>query len=126
MRRRTFIVAALATVIVPVCAYTWYFFEKDPLIIPKELSRFCNFDQLLLIGKEYINKNSSENSKIILNEYLLMDRSGNKFKGNGKFELEKWLDNKIIRDFNSNNFVIIHGWVISRTEAQQCALLSIT
>lgn len=126
MRRRTFIFAALATVIVPVGAYTWYSFEKDPLIYPKELSRFCNFDQLLLIGKEYINKNPLENSKMVLKEYLLMDRSGNKFKGNDKSDLEKWLDGKIIRDFKKHSFVIINGWVISRTEARQCALLSIT
>lgn len=126
MKRRTFIFAAVASIALPIGAYTWYHLDNNPLTFPKELSLFCNNEELFLIGKAYIDKNPLENSENLLKKYLLTDDRGNSYKVNSKTELVKWLDVKIIEDFKLKNFLILNGWVISRTEAQQCALLSLT
>lgn len=40
--------------------------------------------------------------------------------------LKKKIESKIIEDFKTNNFEVIDGWVLSKTEFQQCALFALT
>ena len=40
--------------------------------------------------------------------------------------LKMSLRNKVTEDFNAGNTILIDGWLLSKTEARQCAFLSMS
>ena len=59
---------------------------------------------------------------------FLTEESGGKIlsiKASDK-EVESFINNKIHTDFEKNDIVTVKGWVLSLTEARQCALFSHT
>ena len=72
---------------------------------------------------KYIEKNPTENTKQMLKS-LLVDYE-NQQKVNSTF-VKKELNRKIKLDFDTRNIIILDGWILSRTEARQCALFSIS
>ncbi len=93
--------------------------EKLPLdIMPISLSNKGSNQTLINIGNTY-RKLTDENNKIYLEELLFEDRV---IPDN---EIKNLLKTKVTEDFDNGNTILIDGWLLSITEARQCALLSI-
>jgi hypothetical protein len=128
MKRRTFIISAS---VVAVGLPAAYYLQKhkwkgDPLNTPEFLSQFCDTKQLKDIGSKYIGLVPAENKKAKLTDLILTDAGGVKLKSSDKIEIAEFIDKKIHEEFSAYNIMVINGWVISITEARQCALFSLT
>ena len=109
MKRRNFILAAAG--IGAISASVYYFFgdvEYDPeLARPQSLSLIWDAKTIKDVGTKYRAQVSSEKS----------ERSLVKLLGTP-------IQDTITTDFKNGNIVIIDGWILSVTEARQCALAS--
>lgn len=128
MKRKTFILSAcIAVATIPLINYTWLnILEADPLSHPDELSRFCDEKVIREIGISYRRKFPEEKAKEELIKLLLSNNSGKEIKSTDKSMVVQLLNNKIHAEFSEYKTIIINGWVISLTEARQCALFSLT
>lgn len=131
MKRRKFlwIGSAVVLAVASVPAYRYYKRKSkfyNPLVTPNELSRFCDEGIIRDIGISYRNMTSAENEKKKLTDLLLADDDGKltgEWDNEAVFEL---IDKKVRKDFKEDKLQVIKGWVISTTEARQCALFSLT
>lgn len=128
MKRRKFILAAAVTAVtIPVAKYLYdSSHTQDPLVMPDVLARFCDENAIREIGITYRNQVPQENKKEKLIEILLTDKAENKVKINDRLKITKLLDKKIKEEFAGYKTIVISGWVITTTEARQCALFSLT
>ena len=94
--------------------------------MPDELSRFCDEKEIRAIGASYRNLVPQENEKNQLSALLLASDGGKAVAATDKYAVIELLDKKVQKDFNDYNLQVINGWVISTTEARQCALFSLT
>ena len=79
------------------------------------------------IGEAYQKQTSNENNKTTLVKLLAMDINGNPIDESADSALvASQLAKKIQQDFQQDKTVVVDGWVLSRTEARQCALFSLT
>jgi len=128
MQRRTFIATATITAIgLPVA----YYFKKriskgDPLTTAQMLSQFCDATALKEIGIAYRILVPTENEKQKLTDLVLAGASGKKVKASNWSEVEDLVAQKIHAEFLNKEVIIVKGWIISKTEARQCALFSLT
>jgi hypothetical protein len=105
--------------------------QADPgldkiLAIPQTLSQLQNQSALNAIGKAYGVVHPGEYSLKKLEQRLAKNSKGNYFSsGTSAKEIFASLDKTTQADFESGNTVILDGWVISLTEARQCALFSL-
>ena len=126
MKRRSFIVAASSVAVgLPVA----YYVNKqkrlsNPLTTPSLLISFCDEKALKEIGNSYRKLVQEENEKQKLTDIILTDKNGVKINATDKGRIEKTIIKKVHEDFLSGDTVIIKGWLISKTEARQCALFS--
>ena len=129
MKRKIFIAsAAVITVGLPVVYYLKKYKRKNnnPLFTPDLLSNFCDEKAIRQIGLEYRMQAPLEDGKQKLTDLLLTDNNEKKMNISDKILISKLIDYKIHEDFFRFNITIINGWVISLTEARQCALFSLT
>lgn len=85
---------------------------------PLSLAEICTREKMIDLGLAYRHM-SGENHADSLRALLTLDRSG-------LFQNQrKQLEERIGEDFKQNNTVMIDGWLLSITEARQCALLSL-
>ena len=124
MNRKQFIYAISFLTLVPVFDYEWKSYYSDPLSEPTNLSKFCSFNELKLIGKKYLELKPEEYSKNKLTDLLFPKKYTHDWIGNNK-SVRKWIENEIKNDFENSNTFLLNGWVISQTEARQCALTSL-
>ena len=95
--------------------------------MPDALSRFCDEKTIREIGISYRSMVPAENEKKKLTELLLTDYDGKVMANSDKYKVIELLDSKVLKDFSDYNKIhVIKGWVISITEARQCALFSLT
>ncbi len=130
MKRRTFIVtitAATAVIATPIL-YSRCSGGKphDPLVTPEMLSRFCDTKTLRDIGKSYRKQVPEENAKGKLIRLLLTDQEGKEMKASDKSGITALLERKVHEEFSAFKTLVMNGWVITATEARQCALFSLT
>lgn len=79
------------------------------------------------IGIEYRKMHPKLDNKDKLIKQLMNNESGSDIKKTADLAVnEKILEEKIVSDFRDLNTVIVKGWVLSVTEAQQCALFTLT
>ena len=131
MKRRTFILAAtgaaVAIATIPIVKYKCSSsLTHDPLLRPDVLAHFCDEKAIRDIGAQYRKQFPSENNKEKLTELLLTIKPGKKVSPGDRPAIAKLLKNKIQDEFLQNNVIVVNGWVISSTEARQCALYSLT
>ena len=125
MKRRTFVIAACAAVVsVPILNYSWLYIHEPPIYYPEELGRICDENSIREIGKKYRSLFPAENLKQQLTELIMDGFSKEKMKTSDRSLIHKFLDQKIYEDFLGYKTFVIEGWVISITEARQCALYS--
>jgi len=92
---------------------------------PKILGNFCNEKDIQEIGMDYRKQNPEESQKQQLMELLLKNDAGKKINPSNNAEVSDWLDQKTELEFKNDNTIVVAGWVISVTEARQCALFSL-
>jgi hypothetical protein len=90
---------------------------------PFFLSRIFDLQTIMETGRAYLNKEPAEQDRRKLEEILLMS---SKASSSEPDQLRQYFDNSIREDFENGRMVILKGWVLSLTEARQCALFSLT
>jgi len=127
MQRRSFLwlsFASTAALTVP----SWYCSNREAtlvktLSVPVVLSGFCDANTLKEIGNQYRQKTPAENAQDKLQQ-LLQQAAGTKKAADHK-ALRSSIQATITEDFKAGRIININGWVLSVTEARQCALFSI-
>jgi hypothetical protein len=94
--------------------------QESTLSEPDFLKKVAEPASIKRIGAEYIKQNPTESSPETLTEALLMSIPSTEQKA-----IEEGLLSKIQSDFEQGRTVTLEGWIISVTEARQCAFLSI-
>lgn len=122
-------VAAAAIIAIPIAAYRRY---SDSLVRtmgePAFLTNVCDDNTIRAIGTAYRARNPEEAKLDKLMPMLLgtcgesPDRSHSEADYN---RLMQKLDQAVRDDYADGRVVTINGWVLSRTEARQCALYSL-
>jgi hypothetical protein len=130
MLRRNFIVLstfAAAAVSLPLLKCTSADPELDKkLAIPETLSQLIDENSIKEIGKKYGSSNPNDYSANTLERELKKEIGGKSVtSGTSLNEIYSLLDKNIQNDFESANTLVISGWVLSATEAKQCALFSL-
>lgn len=94
--------------------------EYDPIIAePRALSLIWDTENIISIGEKFREQFPKEVSERKLVKFILSDMSLEKQTP------EKSILQKIEQDYISPNIVMIDGWLLSITEARQCALFSL-
>lgn len=122
MKRRKFLLASISALVLSLVSLWYYKFRStkiEALSYPMDLSEICDRKTLIGIGTTY-RKLTDENTKNYLEELLLQDAVV--IETNLKMSLR----NKVTEDFNTGNTILIDGWLLSKTEARQCAFLSMS
>src|SRR5579863_5879467 len=131
MKRRTFIYTGIGLVAVLGLGDLFLLnyeskWKKQPFLYPLILSNILDEEWLRIIGRSYRVMKSDENSREkLLNAikremHLNQDRT---YDGQDRaMEIEKIVE----KDFKSERLFMIKGWILSETEARQCALLSLS
>lgn len=131
MKRRTFIWMAAGTAATVTASFLYYRFHKyhfesgNPLSTPDNLANYCDEKELISIGKEYLRISAAENKAATLTSLLLTDTSGKIRKFSADLDCYNFLTEKVKADFTTGATLVLNGWVLSVTEARQCALLSL-
>ncbi len=128
MIRRSFlnkVAIAAAAVVVAGGIVKWRFFSprKLTLALPLMLSGFCDEATLRELGRKYLARVPGEGSAKILLSRLVADgprRGADADEGASEMAIQAE------QDFRTNKILIIDGWIISETEARQCALLALS
>ena len=122
MKRRRFLLLSLFGLFISLVGI-WYYKLKSAtgkdLRHPIDLAEICDQNTLINIGNTY-RRLTDENNKKHLEELLLKDAEVH------HTEIKTGLKTKVAEDFNTGNTILIDGWLLSITEARQCALLSIS
>ena len=101
-------------------------FERT-LSLPFTLASISDPATIDALGKAYMDMAPGENTEKTLMDNLLLDAGNNAIPTTTEnFELKELLQQKVQSDFERGNTVIVSGWVLSVTEARQCALFSLT
>jgi hypothetical protein len=129
MKRRKFIftlvTVGIGAAALPIISYRRKnILSLDPLMRPNTLAHFCDGGTIRDIGMSYRAQVPQENEKKKLREILLTNKNGDKLNSSNEHDISNMLDSKIDQEFKSGQIVIENGWVLSETEARQCALFS--
>lgn len=124
MKRRKFILLTglgVSVIAIPTWYYTFNTPDYDPIIAePEWLSHIWDGTTIGEIGETYRKQFSDENSERklvnLLSEYVSTDTTST----------TDVLRQQIADDYRKGNTVMVDGWILSRTEARQCALFSLT
>lgn len=124
MKRRSFIVlasAGVAVLAVPTLVYSLHENKIDSILFqPHSLASIWDTDTMNTIGLNYMLKVPKESRERVLVKHLMGNSNGE------EGALSDNLDQQIKNDFLTGNTVMVDGWILSVTEARQCALLSLT
>ncbi|HET6999699.1 MAG TPA: hypothetical protein VFI33_00230 [Puia sp.] len=131
MKRRTFIYTGFAIAAVLGLGDLFLLnyeskWKKHPFLYPFILSNILDEEWLRIIGNSYRVMRPDENSKekllnAIKSEIPAIRNNTNEISKDA-IEIEKIVE----KDFKSERYLIIKGWVLSETESRQCALLSLS
>jgi len=129
MERRKFVIgiaAIVAASAIPIINYRFsHLLPGGYLVRPMVLANFCDKDAIRDIGLSYRHEVPEENERNKLEALLLTNSEGIKVDSKSTDEvISDLLGTKIKREFKNGQTVIENGWVLSETEARQCALFS--
>ena len=99
--------------------------QTNPLITPEFLLNFCDEKILKDIGAAYRLQIPQENGKEKLTDLILTDIKGLKINASEWENVKEHVAQKIHKEFADNKTITLNGWIISITEARQCALFSL-
>ena len=129
MKRRNFLylsaVSAASLYIPLVGCNSRYTLSNKAVAQPQFLSHICDAKAIRAIGTAYKKQVPDESSDRKLASLILKDANGNNIpESTDSNKLETLLNQIIQHDFETGHTVIVNGWVLSQTEARQCALFS--
>ena len=123
MKRRKFILLTglgVSAIAIPTWYYKYRDLAYDPLLTePELLSYIWDGNTISEIGEMYRKQVSNENSERKLVSLILNNVSSD-------LTTTEMLRQQITYDYKSGDTVMVGGWILSRTEARQCALFSLT
>ena len=90
---------------------------------PLFLSKIAEDNSIIKTGLAYRIAFKSEDDEQKLKALILPKSTMTNSEGSG--EIAKMLAGKIDAEFKNGAIVVINGWILSLTEARQCALFSI-
>jgi len=97
------------------------------LSLPSTMATINESTTITEVGKAYMEQVPSENSpEKLIDELLINSKGDNIPKTTDSKTLQKMMSQKVKSDFDNGETVVVRGWVLSRTEARQCALYSLT
>jgi hypothetical protein len=128
MKRRDFILLSGGTL--AVAGISWAVWPKSEYAItrglpPLVLSQLCDEQELVKIGEGYRHQMPGEDDMSVLNDHLKINETG-KAELQDSRQLAIALEERSRNEFESGKTIVIDGWVLSLTEARQCAAYSIT
>jgi hypothetical protein len=126
MKRRNFIALGAASTLVIPAGY--YYHKKSQRVInqinfPATLALFCDNAEFKKIGTDYLQLHPQENNADKLKEILLAQMEEKKITID---TVAAHLNKTIENDFATKNTLLVRQWILSQTEARQCALFSLT
>ena len=129
MNRRTFVwlsAASAASLYIPLSGCNGRYTLSNKVVAqPQFLAHICDAKTLRAIGTAYKRQVPGEESDKKLARLVLTDSSGHAIaESTDSNKLEALLNQKIQQDFEAGHTIIVNGWVLSQTEARQCALFS--
>jgi hypothetical protein len=88
---------------------------------------FSHQESAQVIGLAYLQRYAQEgDSQVLLNQMLRnMAGGAERLLLAGDAELKALFQDRIRQDFADDNVVKLHGWILSTTEAQLCALATL-
>ena len=87
------------------------------------LSRLFDEQTIKTTGASYLQKIPAEKSH---NKLVQLLADGSSIAGSSdESAIHQYLEEKIKKDFDEGKTVMVNGWVLSVTEARQCALFSL-
>jgi len=127
MKRSTFIYyaavgTAMAVVPLPGCKSN----KLSVLEKPQLLSRICDVNTIMDIGKSYRNTFPDNSRQQLMDHIMARTESKVIFPNASNRSIGSFVEEKVKDDFKSGRILVIKGWVLSQTEARQCALFSLT
>ncbi|HTD98326.1 MAG TPA: hypothetical protein VK668_03535 [Mucilaginibacter sp.] len=123
MERRTFVrlstytAMALTLPLVDGCSVS----KEKAISQPLFFSHLVDAKSIKETGNSYRKMTPAENNKISLTE-LLLGKSNTETDAKS---IQNTLNSQVEQDFKTGKTVMVKGWVLSVTEARQCALYSI-
>ncbi|HET9826553.1 MAG TPA: hypothetical protein VFP87_14535 [Chitinophagaceae bacterium] len=94
---------------------------------PHALEHICDAETIREIGNAYQKLVPNENSKATLMRLLAANIDVYPSDRSVDRELvSSVLDKRVRQDFQENRTMVVDGWILSVTEARQCALFSLT
>jgi hypothetical protein len=123
MKRRNFIMitaAGIAAISIPSTFYYLEVAKDNALAHPQSLSQIWDAETIRAIGSGYLKLVSVENDQKALSEIIQSNIEDH------YLSFESALEHKIKADFETSQSVMIDGWLLSVTEARQCALFLLT
>jgi len=130
MSRRSFLskAAVAAAVVVAAGVAGWRLFpsRKQALAFPSMLSGFCDEAALRDVGRRYLARFPGEASTSVLLARLAADGARRRAASSDALEAVSEAESLAEQDFVRQQILVIDGWIISRTEARQCALLALS
>jgi hypothetical protein len=102
------------------------FIDNTPYVKPRLLSQLCNDDTIRLLGHSYLELRPAERNR----DRLMKEIYGRvvniaTLRRRDILRMRAQLRNSIRKNFASRETVILRGWILSLTEARQCALFFI-
>ena len=121
MKRRVFIgILSGALVLTAILGWLYRtspFFNRSDDLLPDSLAKICSKDKINDLGRIY-REQSGEKQEEVLMELVFEDKARTSSK-------RHFLSSKVSEDFRSGHTVMVDGWLLSITEARQCALISL-
>ena len=129
MNRRTFVwlsAASAASFYIPASGCSSrYTLSNKAVAQPQFLAHICDAKALRAIGITYKRQVPDEKADKKLAHLILTDDAGHAIpESTDSNKLEALLNQKVQQDFETGHTVMVNGWVLSQTEARQCALFS--
>ena len=90
---------------------------------PQFLSHIFDAKTMLATGQDYLKQTPDENSKNKLADLLVNDSSVT--SSSDIKTIYSYFDNRVKQDFANGKIAVVDGWILSVTEARQCALYSL-
>jgi len=123
MKRKNFILLSglgISAIAVPTWYYNFREIEYDSsLKDPEFLSNILDDKSILEIGEQYLKLVPNENSERKLVSLLQTNSSH-------EINTIQIVQQQITDDYKSGETIIIDGWILSKTEARQCAIFALT
>ena len=124
MKRRSFVQKVISAGAISTMPSGWFAIinqELNPFARPELLSILDDPQAVNEIGKAYLRRHPAAQNPNALIAYIDAKID---YKHTG--EIQAVISRQIKSDFAHGNTIQLNGWILSQTEAQQCALYSLT